>query len=313
MDGGGLALCGTRLADALVPTNWAFSQLCQRAKAPAGYLRTLQPDTAALCLNEGLGKAEDGKSLILAEQPEDDDDVTWMRADTSPSYGRIWDAQVVELVEGIIEASGGVFFNPKEWGGNGSGLYASDRDCFLFLIDGGSIVDGGRTSQNRHHALHRGFFVWNSEVGNATFGLASFFFDEVCGNHGIWGGQQYQELRIRHTPNAPGRFVNEATPMLLDYVQQSAKPLEDLIRKAESYELPMEPDLKKLIEWGTKHGLTGAEVKGAVSYCRREEGVEPATLWHFHHGITAYARDLAFVDARVDLERRAGKLIQLAA
>ena len=43
----------------------------------------------------------------------------------------------------MVDMSGGALFNPREWGGKPGGLYASDSDCFLFFIDGGSLVDGG--------------------------------------------------------------------------------------------------------------------------------------------------------------------------
>jgi len=309
---GGLALCGTRLAQALVPTHWGFGQLASRAGAPAGYLRTLQPDTAALCLNEGLGHPdrETNQSMILARY-DDASGETFMHADTGPTYGRIWDAEVVDLVQNIVDSTGGRFYNPKEWGGAPSGLYASDRDVFMFLIDGGSIVDGGGARDQ----LHRGFFVSNSEVGKATLWLAAFLFREVCGNHQLWGVEQTIELKIKHTSGAPARFVSEASKALLDHVSASAKPLEEIIHKAKAYELPYTPDLNNLIEWAAKTPaqLTRGEVKSAVAYCQREEGADPSNLWLLQQGLTAYARDIAYMDARVDVERRAGKLMKLAA
>ncbi len=50
-------------------------------------------------------------------------------------------------------------------------LYASDRDMFVFLADEDRRIEvAGRS-------LARGFFVWNSEVGDKTLGAGFFLFD----------------------------------------------------------------------------------------------------------------------------------------
>jgi len=307
----------------LLPTHWSFGQMCSRALAPAAYLRQLSMDLAVQCLREGYAKRaadQEGDTRLLAQPvfgvdgAEDDD--TWeLRSGTSTSYGRIWDIEVVELVERIIDATGGKFQNPLVWETKQDGthkrggLYGSDRDVFMFFVDGGSIVDGGGDRDQ----LHRGFYVWNSEVGAATFGIACFLFRGVCGNHQIWGAEQLTELRIRHTLNAPDRFVAEAGPALKEYVNQPAAPLEAKIRQAKAFEIPGAPDQSKLIEFGKKHDFTGSEIKLAIAYAQREEGGDVVNLWTLMQGLTASARDMAWIDSRVDLERRAGKLMKLAA
>jgi hypothetical protein len=302
---------------ALLPTHWSFGQLCGRAKAPAAYLRELSMGLAVNCLQEGFvkqAKEEKGDTRLLAWPVPDvdggeDDDTYELRAANSTGYGRIWDIEVVELVERIIDATGGKFTNPLVWGGERGGLYASDRDVFMFFTDGGSIVDGG----SERDQLHRGFYVWNSEVGSAVFGIATFLFRLVCGNHQIWGAEQFTELRIRHTLNAPARFVAEAAGTLRQHIEAPAAPLEAKIRAAKAFEIPGAPDKDKLIEFGKKHGLTASEIRLGVSYAEREEGGEVVNLWNLLQGLTASARDMAWIDARVDLERRAGKLMKLAA
>jgi hypothetical protein len=272
---------------------------------------------AVNCLSEGFtkqAKDEKGDTRLLAWPVPDvdgaeEDDTYELRSATSTGYGRIWDIEVVELVERIIDATGGKFTNPLVWGGKRGGLYGSDRDVFMFFTDGGSIVDGGGARDQ----LHRGFYVWNSEVGSATFGIATFLFREVCGNHQIWGAEQLCELRIRHTLNAPARFVAEARPALIDYVNAPAAPLEAKIRQAKAFQIAGAPDKDKLIEFGKKHDLTAGEIRQAVAYAEREEGGEVTNLWMLMQGLTAAARDYAWVDSRVDLERRAGKLMKLAA
>jgi hypothetical protein len=49
-----------------------------------------------------------------------------------------------------------------------------------------------------------------------------------------------------------------------------------------------------------------------IGQAESAEGDQPTTLWGMVQGLTAYARDMAHVDRRVDLERRAGALLSTA-
>jgi hypothetical protein len=290
------------------PSHWAFSQFAGLLKAPASYLRTLPDDILVPALNHGIQNApRDAVKFMTVAR---DEGLNTLQAVTSPTYGRIWDADCVGTVERIVERTGGRFFNPKAYDlATGtikpSGLYASDRDVFMFMIDGGSRLDVGPRAK-----LNRGFFVWNSEVGARTFGLTTFLFNEVCGNHIVWGAQNVNTLTIKHTQGGPYRFDSEATPALVAYAESSAAMEEATIRRAMSHALPKEmDDVMKLV---SPQKITRSELKEAIATAMREEG-QCATLWDLVQGLTAYARGFDYVDARVDLERRAGKLLNMVA
>lgn len=280
-------------------THWSFGQLCSRAGAPAGYLRKLPAHLARPALAHGLKQLGD-EDLRVLSLGEDEEDI--LQATTSPNYGRIWDCEVVDCVSKIVKYSDGKFFNPKEHGGKPSGLYASDHDVFMFMIDGGSRIDGG----GERDQLHRGFFVWNSEVGSATMGISMFLFREVCGNHIVWGAQDIKELRIRHDSRGPNKFAENVTPTLLEYVNSSAKKTEESIRKAKQVMLPIEHS--EIVEFGMTHGLTKAEVRRAIDFAKAEEG-DCSNIWELVQGLTASARAIEWIDARLDLEKRAGALL----
>jgi hypothetical protein len=308
-------LIGSKESGNTIPSHWAFGQVASRAGAPASFLRKLSPQIAADCLNYCIKKSvgEDEKAAkLLVLDPDDSDTsdngvvIPTLRAATSPSYGRIWDIQAVELVEAINERTGGVFFNPKEWGGRPAGFYASDHDVFMFEVDGGSMVDGG----SERDQLHRGFFVWNSETGAQTFGIRTFLFRQVCGNHIIWDPEQVKELRIRHTSGAPDRFVTEAAPRLMAYVEQSTEAYQRAILAAKSFNTPRDTD--DAVKFLKEKGFTNAESRRAIAAADREEGAHDS-LWLLVQGLTSSARDMAYMDARIDLETRAGKLLELAA
>jgi hypothetical protein len=299
-----LRLVAPKLGE-VVPTNWAFGQTASLVGAPGAYLRKLPAPLAAECLQYGLQqrqatREQAGVQLYAA----DFDDRVELRATTSQSYGRIWDADVVDACDRIVSASNGEYFSPLAWSKDHRALFASDRDVFMFFCNGGSLVDGG----GERDQLFRGFYVWNSEVGAATFGLATFLFRVVCGNFQIWDMKSATVLKIRHTMNAPDKFIAEALPALSAYTQEGVQPLEAQIRRAKAYLLPAKEDDR--FEFFQKKGFTRAEVKRAQTLAEVEEG-QFATLWDAVNGYTAAARMLAYADAQVDLSKRAGKLMDL--
>jgi hypothetical protein len=307
---GQLVLASERHGDLNV-THWSFGQACAKVKAPPGYLRTLPPELAAANLNHGINALSvvDSKVKILMHD-RSDGEIT-MQAVTSQTYGRIWDADVVDSVGRLVERSGGRFYNPRSMDPKKNGLYASDHDVFAFMIDGGSLMEIGPRAQ-----INRGFVVWNSEVGAKTFGLTTFLFNVVCANHIIWGATDVNTLLIRHTQGGPGRFDSQAFPALKAWVDSSALPLETTIRKAQDYLLPYEPQdpdpLPLLAAFASKAAtFTKAEIKGAYLIAKAEEG-DCRTLWQLTQGLSAYAKTIDYTDVKVDLETRTGKLLSMA-
>lgn len=295
------------------PSHWSFGQLGSWIKAPAEYLRRLPQPLAVQCINHGLATAsKDHEALKFMAVTNDDKPVNTLQAVTSTTYGRIWDADCVDAVARIQERTNGRFYNPKAYDmatgqPKPSGLYASDHDVFMFMIDGGSLLDAGPRAQ-----LNRGFICWNSETGARTMGLTTFLFNVVCGNHIIWGAQDINKVIIRHTQNGPARFDSDAAPSLLAYAEASAAPQVEAIRKAQNYLLP-DSDADAVSDWLRAHGkFSRTECNEAIAAANREEG-DCRTLWHLVQGLTAYARGFDFVDSRVDLETRAGKLLNIVA
>jgi hypothetical protein len=320
-EGGKLIINGT--ITPCEPTHWSFGQLSTVIGAPAKYLRTLPQELLVKNLNHGLETTprDTHKFMTIASE---DESVNTLQAITSPTYGRIWDADCVDAVGRIVERSNGRFHNPLAYAHKGTpngfqsidtskteraGLYASDRDVFMFMIDGGSILEAGPRAE-----LHRGFFVWNSEVGSKTFGLCTFLFNTVCGNNIVWGATDVNRLVIRHTSGGPGRFDSQAMPALLDYVNASAAPVEHTIKAASEKIVwdGKDASFAGLLEYLSKASkFSKSELRSAIDFAKAEEG-DCRTLWQLVQGFTAYARGFDWVDARIDLETRAGKLLNLA-
>ena len=297
--GGALNLNG-HLPHAIL-TNWAFSQLCQRLGAPAGYLRTLPADVAAQCLEYGIARSPDECNILTRKIADAENDAANLAAAfTSGSYGRIWDYDVLTELQSAIAETG--WRTPPPSTDGPSGLYASDRDMFVFLINGEQPIEVGNAR------LSRGFFCWNSETGSATFGLTTFLFNHVCGNGVVWGAEQVEELKIVHRHRALSRFYAEAVPVLNRFVEN--RSLDDRIKNSVTQAMNQRTGLtlEEVLAQFRDEPFTRNEIAMAWSTAQAD-GEDTSTLWGMVQGFTAVARGLPYADKRVSLERRAGALL----
>jgi hypothetical protein len=298
--GGGLTLNGSMQTSLL--TNWAFTQLCQQAGAPAGYLKTLTPEITAQCLEYGINLNGVESKILIRKNDfiEENKPQNIVSAFTSPNYGRIWDYDAVEAIMQAIE--GGEWHTPPSDSPENSGLYASDRDMFVFLVCDEATIEIGNAK------LGRGFFCWNSETGAATFGLTTFLFNYVCGNHIVWGAEQVEELRIIHRNRALNRFYSNAIPVMNRFIEN--RDINDTIIGSVSRAMQerigeTQEDVFKRLQ---PDQFTKGEIEKAWEY-GITEGEDVRTTWGMIQGLTAYARNMPFIDKRVNLERRAGALL----
>ena len=296
-------------------THWSFGQMASLAGAPAGYLRKLPAPIAADALNYGMRFDRDVSDIGLLVTSRDEDGFE-VRAATGPNYGRIWNADIVTaLIDKFGDGRTGDFRVPGEFGKQvpitkeNTTLYASDRDMFVFLADEEHRIDMQGRRNGEPGSLARGFFVWNSEVGSQSIGAAFFLFDYVCMNRIVWGVQQFKEMRLRHTASAPNRWLEEISPVLIEYSNASAKPIEETIRAAQQKKV--DDDLDAFLK--SRFSLSGAQVTAVKAAHEREEGRPIETLWDVTTGITAYAKTIEYQDDRVAMERIGGKALDLVA
>jgi hypothetical protein len=289
-------------------TNWSFGQLANRAKAPAAYLRTLPAEVAAMALNCGLETA-----------PEDEDEdrglrllfksngTNTLRAITSRKYGRIWNADVTKRLVALKE-QGPWQEAPQAFDGS-RGQYLSDRDMFSFFVD-----NDRRIFETKNGGLSRGFFAWNSEVGAASFGVMTFLYEYVCGNHRVWGAQNISEVRIRHVgASVDERAFRELRAVLVDYAEGSAEEDELKIERARTYELGTNKEEVIDAVFGLK--LIPRKIVHEA-YCLAEKREDwygnPRSAWGMGGALTEIARDLPNADERVSLERAGTKVLELS-
>jgi hypothetical protein len=302
-------------------THYAFSQLAQRAGAPAGYLRDLPAPLAADCVNYGLRFHRDVENLkVLLTKPvtsmPSSTRLAELRAITGEGYGRIWDSTITQaLVDRFGDGVTGDFKVPGEFGKDvaitkaNTTLYASDHDLFVFLADEKHRIEMKDRRNGQPGSLARGFFVWNSEVGAASFGIGLFLFDFVCMNRIVWGMEGYEEIRIRHSAGAPDRWIEEVAPAIEAYANSETTGVVRAIEAAQAAKVDrLDEFLQKRF---TKTQSTGIKAAFLADETRPlDDGV---SLWDVTTAVTAYARQVQFQDERVKLEREGGRILKLAA
>jgi len=300
---GAIAMNGNSMPAKL--SNWGFGQLCSAIGAPAKYLRTLPAQMARDCVQYALDKSDQQSKVLIRENYNNFKDSLnrWASAFTSQSYGRIWDADVVERLMDAVEDSS--WHVPPSYSDNdsySSGLYASDRDMFAFMINDENPVEVGNAK------LGRGFFCWNSETGASTFGLTTFLYNYICGNHIVWGAEEVNELKIIHKSQALDRFHTYAIPTLNRFVEN--RRLDDKIK--DTVGLAMNQRVGNMVEEALKYFIDKPFTKNEITNAWNtgiSQGEDVTNIWGMVQGLTAYARDIPYMDRKVNLERRAGELL----
>lgn len=308
------------------PSHWAFGQLAQLAGAPAGYLRTLPTPIIADAMNWGLKFNRQQEEVgVLMQREVTQDGVVMIEgntpatprivAATGPKYGRIWDRDVLSaVVDRFGNGVDGDFRVPGIFGTAltevtkaNTTLFAGDRDMFIFLADEEHRIDVPNRRNGETGSLARGFFIWNSEVGSKTFGIGTFLFDYVCCNRIVWGAAEYKEIKIRHSSLAPDRFLSEIAPALATYATSSTASISEAVAAAQAAKI--DTDVSEFLAKRFGKGVAASMQTAHLL----EEGRPIETLFDAVTGATAVARSIAWQDERVDLERKAGELMAMAA
>jgi hypothetical protein len=334
---GDLAIVGPQGNRATL-THYAFGQLAQDVKAPADYLRSLPATMARDCINLGLQNLPQERTAALLFDQQGAE--LSARCVTSDKYQRIWNSEIVERLLPLQEYGWQV--PPARPNDNATdtrpateadvlrlsqsnglaikvgdpiaaaGLYASDRDMFAFLVNESARIEDGSEG-----GLARGFFVSNSEVGNASLKVTRFLYRSVCGNHIVWGAENVSEISIRHIGDAGARFGREFVAELRRYSDQSTADDQARISKAKTCILggTKEEILDKL--FGMKRlALSRKALESAYTFAERESAENrtgsPHSAWGFAGGLTRLAQDSTYASERTKLDRAAGKVLEMA-
>lgn len=310
---------------------WAMAQACRRLGAPADFLGTLRPGTAAMVLQERTGSLEGGKDWSL--YVDQSGAVPTLRAALSERYERIRDSFALTALDSLAEQGWVV---PPAWhpgdsripsriatesdtgphtlvkAGNviaPSGLYASDRDVWAIMVDPNRRVNDGTGAGS-----FRGIMLSNSEVGFASMNLCGFLMSAVCGNHNILDGSIAFQATFRHVGDVQSKLA-DALRSMRAYVESSPIEEEQSIARARSFVLGGDTQ-DAVVEYlygkriGTQSLLKEAYAT-AVAHEADGHGL-PSTAWGFSQGLTRLSQQRPnFGDRRV-VDAVASKVLALA-
>jgi hypothetical protein len=295
-------------------THWSFNQVAAKICCPADYMRRLPArlavDNLNHCIQNGNYGYNDRMQFLFRQNGKAE-----LRAGNGETYGRIWNADILEHV--IAHYGNGIdgrFRVPGEFGKHvavtvdNTTLYMGDRDMFVFLCDEDNRVELPDRRDGQPGSLARGFYFWNSEVGYRTFGVATFYFDYVCCNRIIWGVEEVQEFKMRHSKYAPEKFVREVLPSLQMFSEGSSKGILSAIEGARAVTFEKPEEITDFMIEKLKLGKKVADkVDGQFLL---EEGKPMTSVWDVITGVTAFARSMDYQCERVELEQKAGEILK---
>lgn len=287
-------------------THWAFGQLSARIGAPANYLRELPATLACQNLNHGLaGYADkhDRANLLFHANGG-----LLLRAFTSDKYARIWNWEVAERLLGL-QANGWEPAMPdiRTSADDFPALYASDHDMFAFVRNQSARI----SEPGSPDSLQRGVIVENSEVGASALKLTRFLYREMCGNHIIWGASQVREISVRHVGNARSKWQLYQYE-LKRYAESSVSDEEAKIASAKTRVIASTKEgvLDKL--FGIRSlGLSRKALEAGYDAVNVAQDGPRETVWGMVNGLTRYSQSTPYADVRTDIDRAAGKLLEI--
>jgi hypothetical protein len=317
----------------------------RRGKSDPEYLCRLPARIAADALNHDLAACP-GSTKVLW----DVDRVTKTvkaRSFTTPKYGRMWNEAVIrKLIE--LKAEGwrtppgrpacndprarpateadcllsrmdGLGIQPGDTIAP-CGLYKGEKDMFAFMVNEGRPIDAGGGSH-----LFRGFFAENSEVGNMSYWITEFLYNSVCGNHIVWGARDVKTTRVVHigdnvetrawaaSEEAWGRMRVEIT----EYANDSVSDLEAKIKAARVLEFGKTKDEVVDFVYGKRIAIISRDMLEnaydlAEQFPQDSGNAAPTSKWGMVQGLTRLSQQSAFADKRVEIDKAAGKVMELA-
>lgn len=286
--------------------DWSFNNLCRTVKAPPNYINSLDPEIAAKCLDYGLQNNAFASGTVANITDKE------VRGFYSNKYQRVPDVDVAEFVRDLSFKYGyepaGKFAGIR--GGlapvrpEATGLYASDRDVFMFL------AYEKEPFEVNGEAFYHLTMVWNSEVGSRTLGFLTCLYRYICGNHIVWGARDIVEFSQKHIGTSSDVLRNYSKIMegYDKYRQQMQQISIAQINIAQRKEFAdkIENAEKKLQAY-----MSLKDARGALEFIHDERAYpkNPMSVYGIAQGVTLYSQTMPNANYRHALDLSAGNMM----
>lgn len=325
-------------------TNYAFGQLNFRTRGPQkAWLSEVPATLAAQVLNHGLKERSPKSTAHLLFHRNGGGML--LRAALSKRYERIWNHEIIErlldiLPDGwrvpparpvredsdprarpateadLLDAHGGMRTGMQLSIQLGdmiapAGLYASDHDMFVFLVNEKDRVNDGTETGLAKFAM-----LWNSEVGDKAIGGIFGLYDHVCGNHICWGAKDVAEWSFRHVGKVRDKAFPAMKGKLVRYDNENVSDTEAKIKKAQTFEIASTKEEVVSTLLGLKlPGINEDRLGAAYDLAEKHEdwyNAPPTSAWGMVNGLTEVSQKTPFAAERVKLDRAASKVMKVA-
>lgn len=290
----------------LTPTFWSFGQLCSRSGWRAVDLRRIHAELIKLNVEYGLAYLRSVQQLkVLA-----DEQYQLLRAMTGPDFGRVWDCDLLELLQPVLGApEWQPLARPTKGERAAIGYFSSDQDMYIFLASRRAGIE--ISTPHGSERLKRGLMITNSEVGASSLILATFLFRSVCSNRLIMGLRQMRRLKLRHSKGLPKTYEQRVRDFLAEMGDgsQGAAAIRKVLER--SMVRPVAEDDEGVKTWLARRGFTVKKIEAIIAKARQTEG-SARTVWDLVQGATGVAAEEKNADQRFALEARASRLLQAA-
>ena len=281
-------------------TNWSYYQLCNAINAPYKYLLSLPESVQYDCLINGCTRTNREYKFLLQSR---ENGYAKVNAITGVRYPRTWNHEIIERLRHTL---GNNWTTPPAYGEGPHGLYASDRDMFIFMVNEDKRIDDG--SQD---GLAKGFFIKNSEVGNGALEFWKFYYRYVCSNHIVWGASNVAKFSIIHRGQIEQR-LKHMWYKIQKWVDEPETKTKEQIQKAKEYIIAK--SVNNLVS-RLEACQIGSQKQMRIAYKYAEdlaEDFEPNSLWGMAQGISRYSQEFsAYSGIRSKLDRAAGQMFTL--
>lgn len=271
--------------------DWSFSQLCGLSGVSKDTVNRLSPKTASEVFRETIPSRNKPLQILTSGDT--------VRSIHGASYTRLWNSELLAIVQEFATD----FQPPQKAATGGTGLYAGEQDIFCFLIDPTGWTEIGG------EAFAPGFFVWNSEVGKRSVGIASFWFQAVCANHIVWDAVDVVEFSRKHTANVRDALtpIRQTLLRLVELRDQRRDGFARTMQKA--VEATLGNDAEEVMKELTKSGINRSLAKEALQIAEQKGRF---TIFSLVDALTRIAGRLTNAGDRIEADRQAAGLLALA-
>ena len=304
---GDLVVKSNETGSLAVPTNWAFSQMAGLLKAPAAWCQKVPAALAVQNLNWAAQSAPREAMMMMWANGSNPGVI---RCFTSPDYGRLPDWEVVQAIRTLTNDETGGWKRPPSILDHEAprGYYAGDRNIFIFCVNESAQLDDDSSD-----GLHRGFFCWNSEVRQMSFGFKAFLYRRVCGNHLVYGAKELFDVRMIHLgKHMAEKAVKALGGILKRYMDSGTDKDQMIINKARTYQI--RKTKAEIVDWLQARHPGGAwrptEAKAIVDQAE-ELGKDPTILWNLVNAATVISQKKLFTDERTAVDAHAGAMMEV--